>query len=214
MMDFRFRPLLVWPYPVTRDRFSVPFKAPYPKTIELLAREIEALDGSGAIIAAGWREVDIRQDGIPRSNAPLPAHPGVELSFDSRFGRLVYATDRYEARWSSDMPGWQANLRAIALSLVALRAVDRYGVSNRGQQYAGWKALPGIVLGAGDPQTADEAFEVLREAAGLSPADADLHDVRQLYRLAVKRTHPDIEGGDAERFRRVEVAYRLLGAVA
>lgn len=46
--------------------------------------------------------------------------------------RLVYATDCCEF--------WQHNVRSIALGLQALRAVDRYGISRRGEQYAGFKA--------------------------------------------------------------------------
>lgn len=46
--------------------------------------------------------------------------------------RLVYATDVCEF--------WQHNIRSIALGLEALRAVDRYGISRRGEQYAGFRA--------------------------------------------------------------------------
>ena len=34
------------------------------------------------------------------------------------------------------------NLRAIALALAALRAVERYGVTRRQEQYKGWAELP------------------------------------------------------------------------
>lgn len=49
--------------------------------------------------------------------------------------RLVYATDTCVY--------WQHNVRSIALGLEALRAVDRYGISKRGQQYAGFRAALG-----------------------------------------------------------------------
>jgi hypothetical protein len=66
-------------------------------------------------------------------------HPGVEISFDSRaHGRQSFATDEYD--------DWQDNVRAIALSLEALRAVERWGVS-KGRQYAGFALLaagPGL----------------------------------------------------------------------
>lgn len=49
--------------------------------------------------------------------------------------RLVYATDACQ--------DWRHNVRSIALGLEALRAVDRYGISRRGEQYAGFRgALP------------------------------------------------------------------------
>jgi hypothetical protein len=52
----------------------------------------------------------------------------VQAAHDQR--RLVYATDVCES--------WQHNVRSIALGLEALRAVDRYGITRRGQQYAGF----------------------------------------------------------------------------
>lgn len=45
--------------------------------------------------------------------------------------RLVYATDVCDF--------WQHNVRSIALGLQSLRAVDRYGISRRGEQYAGFR---------------------------------------------------------------------------
>lgn len=46
--------------------------------------------------------------------------------------RLVYATDACVL--------WRHNVRSIALGLEALRAVDRFGISRRGEQYAGFRA--------------------------------------------------------------------------
>lgn len=46
--------------------------------------------------------------------------------------RLVFATDAYAL--------WEHNVRAIALTLEALRAVDRYGTTG-GRQYAGFRQL-------------------------------------------------------------------------
>lgn len=137
-MRLVYRPLPVWPHPVTKDRPYCRFKATYSRTLELLRREVEALQAdrwSDPIITlgVGLDPRDIRQDGQPRANARAMSHPGVELSFDSRHGRLTYATDEFDE--------WQDNLRAIALSLEALRAIDRYGVSKRGQQYTGYALL-------------------------------------------------------------------------
>lgn len=53
-------------------------------------------------------------------------------------GRAVFATDQYEK--------WEHNVRAIALTLEALRAVDRYGAT-QGRQYAGF--MQQLTAGAG-----------------------------------------------------------------
>lgn len=84
-------------------------------------------------MGVGLNEWDLRQDGQPRANVRAHVHPGVELSFKSReHGQLTYATDQFTE--------WQDNVRAIALSLEALRAVERYGVS-KGRQYTGFALL-------------------------------------------------------------------------
>jgi hypothetical protein len=199
-----FRPLPVWPHEPTpwgRQRHR-PFKASWSDTLTLLEREVLNLRGRDVIIGAGFTEHDIRMDGMPRSDAKMPRHAGVELSFDSKHGRLTYATDVCDY--------WQHNVRSIALGLEALRAVDRYGVSTQGQQYAGYRALPGIALSSGvkDDET---AWRVLREAAGVEESDG--WDLDMTWREAARNTHPD-HGGEAQDFARVKAAYDWLRASA
>src|SRR5215831_4271915 len=77
---------------------------------------------------------DIRNDGWPKSSA-RPTQPGVILSFTTKQGRIVMPCDSFK--------DWEANLRAIALSLERLRAADRYGVTTEEkEQYIGWLRLP------------------------------------------------------------------------
>lgn len=180
-MQFTYRPLPTWPHPVTpadRRRSRWTFKASWSDTLRLLEDELWRIDGRNVVIGIGLREGDVRKDGLPRADARPVSHPGVELTFDSRFGRLTYATDAHEL--------WQHNVRAIALSLQALRAVDRYGVSRRGEQYAGWAQLA-----AGGPDA--DRGRVLVERAGS-------------LREALRRHHPD-QGGQQADFVDV-VAYR------
>lgn len=168
-MRLTFRPLPNWPHAVTSPRRSAHFRSTQSQTLKLLEFELIQLHALGVVVGAGFRDSDLRLDGTPRadrSQAPH-LHPGVEISFESKFGRLTYATDQFE--------DWRHNLRAIALSLEALRAVDRYGVSKRGEQYAGWAQLP---AGGPDP----ERGRVLVEHAGSLAA-------------AMFKHHPD-HGGD------------------
>lgn len=202
-MRATFRPLVWPPRPDTRNRRWHPFKASWTATLNLLDRELGMLRGHNVILAGGWSEYEIRLDGMVRANAREPRHPGVELSFDSRHGRLTYATDVCSH--------WQDNVRSIALGLEALRAVDRFGVATRGQQYAGWKALPagigrGVVIGS-----LDEARAILLDAFGGDP-DSEGWTPDELYRRAAKATHPDT-GGDSDTFLRVQAAHELLRSV-
>jgi hypothetical protein len=187
VIDARFRALPTWPHastPPDRRRSRWTFKAPWSNTLDLLGRELRALRATNIILGCGLREQDIRLDGWPRANALEPTHPGVEISFDTSHGRLVYATDVCER--------WEHNVRAIALGLEALRAVDRHGITQRGQQYAGFRALP-----AGDRGPDPAAGRRLVDAHGSVTA-------------ALKATHPD-HGGDARDFQDVQ-AYREAAA--
>lgn len=167
-MRTTFRPLPVWPHPETKPRKWDKFDSTYRQTLDLLEYEIEKLGGREIVVGAGFRPSDIRLDGLPRANARQEpyTHPGIEVSFDSRYGPQVYAVDRFE--------DWRANLRAIALGLKALRDLDRWGFARRGQQYAGFAALA-----AGE--TLLERGRRLVETAG---------GVRE----ALKAHHPDVGG--------------------
>lgn len=174
----QFRPISSWPPEFSRKKqYSNPFRAPYPDTIERLHRELGHLKASNAVIELALSESDIRLDGLPRAHA-RPSHPGVIVSFDSRHGPLRYGTDAF--------PDWEANLRAIALGLEALRRVDRYGLGKRGEQYAGWRQL-----GAGEDSLAQRGAKLIAEHGGVVEA--------------LKATHPD-HGGDADDFRAVQAA--------
>ena len=130
-----------------------PFYSSWPDTVSLLARELRHLEAKRVVVELAVTEQDLRLDGMPRANARL-YNDAVRISFDSKWGPLRYETGEFAtgAYWQNGgRPGWQSNVRAIALSMEALRKVDRYGVSKRGEQYRGWRALPtGIVVVALD----------------------------------------------------------------
>ncbi|MGV0985072.1 MAG: hypothetical protein ACOYB2_10985 [Limnohabitans sp.] len=151
-MRVTLRPLPDWPYEATSPRRDAQFRTPsrridtpsgprwepsrrigYDVTLRELEYEVDMLDGSDVVIGVGLTEFDIRLDGAPRANARPMRHPGVEVSFNSRYGRLTYATDVFT--------DWRDNVRAVTKGLEALRAIDRWGVAKRGQQYAGFALL-------------------------------------------------------------------------
>jgi hypothetical protein len=204
-MRYEMRPLEAWTDPVTPERHnSSRFKATWADTLEFLAAEIAKIGGrEPVVIQVDVREGDIRQDGMLRANAKV-GHPGVVVSFDSDFGPLRYATDAYEQDWSRAMPSWQANIRAIAKTLEALRAIDRWGVSKRGEQYTGWKALP-----SGGGVTFPSADDALRWMAEMDDADALPENARIIYRNLARQFHPDA-GGDPDQWERLSAARLLL----
>lgn len=202
MTDVQFRPLGSWPYPDTSPRRGRrTFKAGWQSTLDLLERELEQLGAFRVVIQADFRERDLRLDGMPRADARVPHHPGVILSFESDHGPLRYATDAHMA--------WQHNVRAIALGLEALRAVDRYGITQSGEQYTGWKQLT-----AGSGITTEEAArELIGDLSNLALGPSWWKEpslVRRAYRASLKYAHPD-GGGTTELFAAVQDAGRVLG---
>lgn len=208
-MRYEIRPLGHWTDPETANRQgSGVFKAEWQSTLDLLGYETEQLGAGLLVVQVDVREGDLRRDGMLKVTAKV-GHPGVVVSFESKFGPLRYATDRYEPRWSGDPPGWQANARAIALALQALRAVDRYGVSKRGEQYRGWTAL---TAGSGSSLfgTRDDAETWMRKSADESGIGS-WASWEALYKALAKKLHPDAPGGSADLWERLDAAATLLG---
>lgn len=214
-MILTFRPIKVWPegWRERRGRPTTPFRASWSDTLELLDRELGALRARSVSLQVDATERDCRLDGQLRADARV-SHPGVILTIETaKLGSLVYATDRFDG-WSRS-PGWQANVRAIALGLEALRRVERYGIAERGQQYAGYRELgTGVALGAG--MTVEDAARLLAEHDPRPYVDgewAELIDepeaVRAAFREGAKAHHPDA-GGDPALFRRLTEARDLL----
>lgn len=179
------------------------FAASWPTTERLLLSEVRHLHGRDLVIEVDVTEGDIRLDGRIRASA-RPGSPGVRVAFDSTYGPLTYATDRFTT--------WQDNVRAIALGLEALRKVDRYGITKRGEQYAGWKALPSGRSMPPSHMTRDMAYDLLYETVGAGPENDRVWSDKDLARAARRATHPDF-GHSREEWDEVETALRTLGLV-
>lgn len=202
-----------------RERKTSQFDATWTKTLTLLGREIQHLGGRDVVIEVDVREQDIRLDGGLRANARATS-PAVVVAFDTpKHGPMLYRADRYGDRWSN-RPGWQENVRAVALTLESLRAVDRYGATETGQQYAGFKALPAGRAMPASHMTRDEALGVLgqwgRARYDLPPIPAEHvntapDSLRSLHRAARRAAHPDRNNGDQTVWNIVEQAAQVLG---
>jgi hypothetical protein len=203
-LDWRVVRIERWPTEHTRERVSHRFRktvrrhnewrgsytdtvndVDWGATVALLERELEHLDARNVVLQMAVTRRELRKDGWIRADA-RPEHPGVILSFDSRFGPLSYPCDTYTE--------WQANVRAIAVSLEWLRGVDRHGVTKRGEQYAGFARLPP----AGG--TTENRPEIIQRGRELIAKHGSA-------RNALFATHPD-RGGDPDDFLAVTAARR------
>lgn len=208
-LDVQVRPLRErWPGAPTSDPERSRFDSSLRSTCTLLARELRMVGAREITLEMDVQPSMIRNDGLPYANAKV-RREGLILTFRTRHGHTPsFAADQYTT--------WQDNLRAIALTLEALRAVERWGAVKGGGQYAGL-ALPGEGQSTSTMSAHDAAAVLLREGDGgglQEPRDVveDFDTAGRLFRAAVRRTHPDALGHESSRFHEVMEARRRLEA--
>lgn len=216
-MNMIFRPLSAWPRPETKNRRAAPFKSTYQSTLVLLDRELSNLRAKSIVLQADVSEDDIRLDGMLRSDARV-RRPNIIIAADTKFGPLQYLCDEFYH--------WQSNVRAIAMTLERLRLAELYGVTKRGEQYTGFRALPmgdtpptGVAAAQDFFRTAEEAAEwmvvTLSDRFGMNrPEDCrrlldEPETLKSFYRELVKYMHPDV-GGDVKDFQKLQAAKELI----
>ncbi len=100
----------------------------------------------------------------------------------------------------------ESNLHAIALSLDALRGLDRWGAVRREQAFAGFRALP---AGDAGPTAARPWRDVLGVPTdgwvATAPPIAVIAYARDRHRDMIRQHHPD-RGGDAARAAEINAA--------
>lgn len=210
-MPITFRPLTQWP--VGRPRTPQParkrgsFQTTPAKSFRDLEEEIRRVGGRNGIlqVAVADEQRDVTRKGELRADARV-TDVGVVVTFDKdvdgRTAPMTLACDRFQH--------WDSNLRAIVLTLEALRAVDRYECTASGEQYRGFAALPSSTTTA---LSTEQAAEVLakRANAGAITILATAEIARTAYRAARSKSHPDV-GGNAAEFNLVQEAGRVLSA--
>lgn len=212
---FVFRPLTTWPGPETPSyrRQRSKFQSSWTATLDLLHRELDALNAKDIVISLALEPKDLTRDQTPRSGA-RPRMPGVVLSFSKRVNQPDTTTGRDVSDIALQFPcdtfdSWESNVRAIALALEALRKIDRYGVTRRNEQYQGWAQLPASTANNG--MTPQQAAETIARTSDFPWSSIlDKHSVaRDAVRQALNRSHPD-RGGSQDVFVRVQKAREVL----
>ncbi len=202
MLNAHFKPLRQWPGQRVSETECSRFKAGYDNTLAKLEYELGKLEASDIIIQVDGLTPDwIRNDGWPKGQwwNLKRARSGVILSFQSPKGAISFPCDRFEY--------WQDNLRAIALSLEALRAVDRYGVTRGNEQYRGWAQLEAPSAKTdreGAIQTIASILNAPRDAVAANPA-AFIKQARIAY-------HPDGVTDEAVKKQRHEMSVLISKA--
>lgn len=156
----------------------------YDATTRVLTelQRLGVLEGDSVIST----NLQVRLDGLPRSNQSEPGDPGVAVYWQTRGEPMrVMATDRYDR--VAD------NLAAIAATLEAMRAIERHGGAQILERaFTGFDALP-------DPNNRN-----WRDVLGKDVTDRA--QLEAVYKRLRSESHPD-KGGSAERFHDVQRAY-------
>jgi hypothetical protein len=199
------RPLAAWPGPQTpanrRDNGGRFLKVTPGAALDSLREELGHIRAKDCRIQLDVRDREITRYGELRADA-RPSSPGVVVyATHPRQGDIRFANDTF-ARWHH-------NVRAIAMTLEALRGIARWGAVRDEQQFAGFRALPGataLTMGV------SAATAVLEAESGLTaPSVVTAEWLREAIRRARAATHPDAKGGDRVRWDQVEQAARVLG---
>jgi len=151
--------------------------------------ELRKLGATSVVISSN---MELRKDGLPYSAQRRLDDPGVAVYFarlvDGRTVQQCIPCDR----WTTV----EENLRAIALSVAALRGLERWGAKSMvDAAFAGFKALPERAGGV-------PWWNVL----GCEP-DASEDRIRDCYRCEAMDRHPD-KGGTHEAFIELQRAFR------
>lgn len=178
---------LCWPVGWTRkkhpetSRFKVQY---FARVRDELIREIELLRGTNIVLSSN---LTLRRDGLPMANQRQPDDKGVAVYFTRSGKQVAMACDRWDKVGD--------NIRALQLSIAAIRGIERWGCSEfMERSFTGFDALP--------EARQRDWWEVLGVEQGSSS-----ETVRARYRQLARRAHPDTNGGDGTWMAEINAAF-------
>lgn len=206
-----------WLRPASK-RVSSRFDTPWPKVEAQLRTEVGYLRGRNLVIEIDVQPSDLKLNGELRARAKA-ASPAVIVAFDSQLirndrplGAMLYRCDTYVAAYYGT-EDWHHNVTAIVRTLESLRAVDRHGATDTGQQYAGFKQLgAGTAMGAAVSShlTSSDAQKRVLALAGSTSWPTTEDGINRVVTLAKRTAHPDRNDGDHTEWRELAEALTVL----
>lgn len=213
--QLKIKPIIRWIGAATKHPQSSRFKQTYSNTKKILESELDKL---GAVASTIHLEMfikpeDLRIDGELRANVK-PYRDGVVLSF-SRISSRTF--DEQTRQWNNNLLSlsypcdafdyWRDNLRAVALSLEALRKVARYGVFKY-EDMVSRLALPSA---EGKISDRDSALQFIAAHSRRKMEQlTETPFLKSAYLEAAMKLHPD-KGGKVDDFHRLQKAKEILG---
>lgn len=178
---------LYWPldHPRSERRKSSAFQVDFATARSHLMDQLRLLGARELVLSTN---IPIRRDGLPSVPDREPVDPGVAVYFTRKGKPYVIACDQFERiRW---------NLRAVGMTLEALRSIERYGTTSMLEQaFSGFAQLP--------EKTAARTW---RDVLGFDRALVNIDEVRARYRELAHKNHPDI-GGDGAHMAEINDAF-------
>ena len=159
-------------------------------SIEVAKRRLVAeLDRLGAAAEILSTNIELRLDGMPRSNRPEPRDVGVALYFNLAKRRVVLACDKWDR--VAD------NIAAVAAHIDALRAQERWGVGSIEQAFGGYLKIE-----------APETIRNWRNVLGLqNETTLTPERINERFRELASIHHPD-KGGNPRQMSEILDARR------
>ncbi|MEN6302231.1 MAG: J domain-containing protein [Armatimonadia bacterium] len=143
-----------------------------------LRAELNRIDARHFVVSSN---LQIRQDGLPRSGQRQPEDPGVCVYFQLGGKPRAMPCDTYQHV--------EDNIAAIAAHIEATRAIERHGVATLSEMFDGFTALP--------PAAGSKPKRQWWEVMGFTEFVTTRSEVEQRYRELAKKLHPDA-GGNPE----------------
>lgn len=183
---------LTWPVGRPRTPPSKQSRARFNSTlgtaVKQVMKELRLLGATDIIVSTN---LPTKRDDLPYTSGPEPKDPGVSVWFKrfslktgSRY--FVIACDTYDRV--------RDNMRAVAVTVEAMRTIHRHGAETILEQaFSGFAALP----------PAKKWFEIL----GV-PEDAPPDVIKNVYNKLAAIHHPDKPTGSTERMVEINKAYQ------
>lgn len=169
-------------------RFGQLNKMPGGRIRQLLYDELRKMNVTNTVISSN---LAVRKDGLPYAGQRSPEDPGVVLYFTRKGIDIAISCDA----WAT----LDANLRAIGLTIEAIRGMERWGTEEMiDRAFTGFKALPAYII---TPPPARHWYDVL----GVQP-NSTKHEIKTAYRNLAQAHHPD-NGGNEDYFVELTKAY-------
>lgn len=164
-----------------RDRKRGNFQRGLSTALDALYDELRQLKAVNVVVTS---DLPTRLDGRPRADGGRVSDPGIAVWF---------VLDSRERSWCCDR--WltvEANVNAIALSIAAIRGLERWGGANVVERaFAGFAALP---PGTVTPRSWREVLGSA-DSWGSTTSSADLLAlVKSRHRALIRTAHPDAGG--------------------